>query len=74
MYRLEDIVTVKFSINRQGKILCYELVRKSKWYLLNSAVTKMIKRSSPVPPIPPEITKDKLTFTIPIHFAMHFPR
>lgn len=74
LYRLEDIVTVKFAISRQGKILYYELIKTSKWILLNEAVNRMMDRSSPVPPIPPEITKDKMTFTIPIHFAMHHPR
>lgn len=74
MYRLEDVVTLRFSINRQGKILNYELIKTSKWYLLNQAVRRMMNRSSPVPPIPPEITKDKLTFTVPVHFGLHHPR
>ncbi len=74
MYRLEDTVTMKFSINRQGKILYYELIKTSKWYLLNQAVRRMMDRSSPVPPIPPEIAKDKLTFTVPVHFGLHNPR
>ena len=68
MYRLEDTVTLKFAINRQGKILYYNLIKRSKWYLLNRAVERMMDRSSPVPPIPPEIAKNKITFTVPVHF------
>ncbi len=68
MYRLDDTVTLKFAINRQGEILYYKLTKKSQWYLLNRAVERMMDRSSPVPPIPPEITKNEMTFTIPVHF------
>ena len=68
MYRLDDTVTLKFAINRQGEILYYKLTKKSQWYLLNRAVERMMDRSSPVPPIPPEITKNEMTFTIPVRF------
>ncbi|MDA1091626.1 MAG: TonB family protein [Proteobacteria bacterium] len=74
MYRLEDVVTLKFAINRQGKILYYELIKESKWHLLNQAVRRMMDRSSPVPPIPQEIVKDKITFTVPVHFGLHFKK
>ena len=68
MYRLKDTVTLKFAINRKGKILYYYLIKKSQWHLLNLAVERMMDRSSPVPPIPPEITKNEMTFTIPVRF------
>ena len=71
IYRLEDTVTLKFVINRQGEILTYNLIKQSKWHLLNLAVRRMMRRSSPVPPIPPEITKDEMTFIIPVHFDPH---
>ena len=74
MYRLEDIVTVKFAINRQGKILYYKLTKKSKWHLLNKAVKRMMDRSSPVPSIPPDIARDEITFTVPVHFNPKFKR
>ncbi len=71
MYRLEDTVTLKFAINRQGDILYHKLIKRSKWQLLNKAVIRMMNRSSPVPPIPPEIAKNELTFTVPVHFELH---
>ena len=70
MYRLEDTMMLRFAINRQGKILYYELVKKSKWYLLNRAVKRMMDRSSPVPPIPMEIARNEMTFTVPVRFHM----
>lgn len=68
IYQLEGTVMLKFVINRQGDILNYQLLKQSKWHLLNLAVRQMMRRSSPVPPIPPEIAKNEMTFIIPVHF------
>jgi protein TonB len=70
-YQIEDTLTLKFTIDRRGEILEYKLIKRSKWHLLNRAIHRMMDRASPVPPIPPEIKKDKLTFTIPVHFNPH---
>ena len=74
MFNLVGTVTVKFAINRQGKILYHYLVKKSEWHLLNRAVKRMMERSSPVPPIPLEIASNELTFTIPVEFDPQFQR
>ncbi len=71
MYRLEDTVMLKFAINRRGKILYYNLIKRSQWHLLNLAVTRMMDRSSPVPPIPPEIANNEMSFTSPVEFELH---
>lgn len=68
MWRLEDTVTLKFAINRQGEILYHFLVKESQYPLLNQAIKQMMSRASPVPPIPPEIAGKEMTFTIPVHF------
>jgi outer membrane biosynthesis protein TonB len=47
------------------------LIKKSEWHLLNTAVERMMDRSSPVPPIPPEIAKNEMTFLVPVHFNPH---
>ena len=70
MYDLEDVVTLKFAISRSGEILYYELIKKSEYDLLNRAVERMMNRSSPVPPIPPEISKNEITYTVPVHFSL----
>ncbi len=70
MYRLEDVVTLKFAINRQGRILYFELIKKSQYHLLNKAVERMMVRASPVPPIPQEIAKEEMVFTIPVRFHL----
>lgn len=67
-FLLEDTVVLKFAINRQGKILYFYLVKPSTIYPFNQAISRMMKRASPVPPIPPEITKTELSFTVQVHF------
>ncbi|MEE8332583.1 MAG: TonB family protein [Alphaproteobacteria bacterium] len=71
MFRLEDTMTLKFAINRQGDILYYHLIKKSEYHLVNKAIEWMMDRSSLVSPIPPEIAKNELTFTVPVHFDPH---
>ncbi len=68
-YGLKDTVTVEFAINRQGRILYYKLIGRSQWYLLNTAVREMMDSASPVPPMPPEIAMDEMTFTVPVRFS-----
>jgi hypothetical protein len=34
----------------------------------------MMDRSSPVPPMPPEITKNEMTFTVPVEFDPNLKR
>ncbi len=68
-FRQEGTVLLKFAVNRTGKILYYDLVKSSGYHLLDRAVKRMMDRSSPVPPIPPEINKDQIVFTVPVHFV-----
>ena len=72
MFNLEDSVTVHFAIGPNGKILYHYLTKSSQYHLLNKAVERMMARSSPVPPFPPEIRNDKLTFTVTVHFDPYY--
>ncbi len=72
MFNLEDTVTVHFAIGPNGKILYHYLTKSSQYHLLNKAIERMMERSSPVPPFPPEIRRDKMTFTVTVHFDPYF--
>ena len=72
MFNLDDTVTVHFAIGPSGKILYHYLTKSSQYHLLNKAIERMMKRSSPVPPFPPEIRNDKLTFTVTVHFDPYY--
>ncbi len=68
-FRQEGTVLLKFSINRRGQILNYRIAKSSGYYILDEAVRNMMFRSSPVPPMPPEVAQAKLDFTIPVIFS-----
>jgi TonB family protein len=72
MFNLNDTVTVHFAIGRNGKILYHYLAKSSQYHLLNRAAERMMERSSPVPPFPPEVREDKLTFTVKVDFDPYF--
>jgi protein TonB len=70
-FKMEGVVLLRFAIRRDGKILSYDLIKESSWDTLNGAVRRMMDRSSPVPPIPEDIAKDEIVFTIPVRFTVH---
>ena len=72
MFNLDDTVTVHFAIAPDGKILYHYITKSSQYHLLNKAIERMMERSSPVPPFPPEIRNEKLTFTVTVHFDPYY--
>ncbi len=69
----EGSVILKFTINAEGKLLSHEITQASEHAVLNSAVVKMIKKASPMPPVPEALRRDqvKFSYTIPIHFKLN---
>ncbi|MFT0861533.1 energy transducer TonB [Ancylobacter sp. G4_0304] len=59
---------VAFSIDRSGRVLSVRLVGSSGNASLDAEAVEMIRRASPVPPPPPDITG--LNFTVPVLFNM----
>lgn len=65
-------VTIKFVMDRQGKLLRYDLIGPSEYQSLNDATVKMLERASPMPTPPPTLIGDKteLEYTIPVKFSL----
>lgn len=66
--RHEGSVLVSVTIDREGKLLNYELVESSKYRLLNDAVAEGIVKAEPFPPMPEKVLGDTYTFTVPVEF------
>lgn len=68
----EDIIEVEFTIDKNGNVLSQNILQSSQYKSLNRAVENMIKRASPVPPVPEAIqmNKDSFTFIVPVTFAL----
>lgn len=68
--KLTGVVTVNFTINRQGAVTSFKIVKGSGHSLLDQEVTALMKRVSPFPPMPKEMTKNSLNLTVPIQFTL----
>ena len=68
----QGTVILEFVINAQGKLLSHKIKKASEHAALNAAVERMVKKASPMPPIPQELQGDRTQFsyTIPIHFTL----
>ncbi|MBX9711640.1 MAG: TonB family protein [Xanthobacteraceae bacterium] len=61
-------ITVNFMIDRTGHILSSTIVKGSGDPSFDAAALSMMKRSDPVPPPPPLIADEGLSFTLPVVF------
>ncbi|MBZ8135183.1 energy transducer TonB [Afifella sp. IM 167] len=67
--RRNGVATVRFTLSASGGAGGVRLVASSGDPALDQAATAMVKRASPFPPIPSEIGRSSMTFTVPINFA-----
>jgi TonB family protein len=63
-------VTVNFEIDRVGKLLAVRVVKGSGDAAFDEAALAMVRRSDPLPPPPPLIADDGLSFTVPVIFRV----
>jgi protein TonB len=66
---VEGVVSVAFSIDRQGKVVSSRIVMSSGSPLLDAEALDLIKRADPFPPPPAEISDNQLSFLVPIRFT-----
>jgi len=66
----QGTVRVTFTIDRQGRLLSHRIVSGSGHPSLDREVEAMLKRASPMPPIPAALGKNRVTITVPISFSL----
>lgn len=66
----EGTVVLKVTVNRKGKVLNIDREEKSKYVSLNKAAEKAVKKATPYPVIPEQLSGDKFDFKIPIRFRI----
>jgi len=64
----QGVAYVTFSIDRAGNVTSAGVARSSGVAALDQGALDMLRRASPVPAPPAEITQ--LTFTVPVQFAI----
>jgi TonB family protein len=66
-------VDVRFSLDRMGHVLLVEVVKSSGSPAFDEAALAMVRRSDPVPPAPPLVADEGLSFTLPVIFRAKGP-
>jgi protein TonB len=61
-------VVVSFALDRTGHVLATRIVKGSGDPSFDNAALAMLQRSDPVPPPPPLVADEGLTFTLPVIF------
>lgn len=64
----EGTVTLRFVLGRQGQLLSSGIARSSGNSVLDQEALAMVRRASPYPPFPSEMTKSRESFTAPVRF------
>lgn len=68
--RAQGTVKVRFTIDRNGRLLSHQMVSSSGHRLLDQEAEAMLKRASPMPTIPAALNRSRLTVTLPVNFKL----
>jgi protein TonB len=68
--RQEGVVEVEFVIDGNGRLLEYRIVRSSGFRLLDDEAQALLERAAPMPSIPAELEKTRLSIIAPISFSL----
>jgi protein TonB len=72
--REEGTVLTRVTISRQGQLLGVVMEKSSGLPSLDAGVMDTIRRASPYPPLPADITGDRHTFQLPVSFRYNEQR
>jgi protein TonB len=59
------------SLDKVGQVTSLRLVESSGSRALDNEVMALLKRLSPVPPIPQELNRQSMSLTIPVVFSLN---
>lgn len=68
--RQQGVAQVRFTLDRQGRVLSARLEKTSGHEVLDEETVAMVERASPLPPPPPEMTQDRIELVVPVQFYL----
>lgn len=68
--RQQGAPTIRFVMDRQGKVLSAQLERSCGHSSLDEEALALLERAQPLPPPPPEIPGDRIELRVPIQFFL----
>lgn len=66
--RQEGVAQVRFTIDREGRVLSVQLDRSSGHSVLDEETVEMVRRASPLPAPPDEMAQDRIELVVPVQF------
>ncbi len=70
MRRQQGTAVLRFTMNRAGQVLAYQLEESSGYTLLDEEVEAMIERAQPLPVMPNEMQQAQLELVVPVQFFL----
>jgi periplasmic protein TonB len=71
IHREQGTVQLRFSLDRSGHVLSYDVVGSSGFASLDNEAREMVRRADPFPPVPADWQGEVLDLTVPLVFALH---
>jgi protein TonB len=68
--RQEGTVYLRFTMDRQGRVLSAQIEKGSGFSPLDEEVSALIQRAQPLPAPPPEVQGAQLVLTLPMQFSL----
>lgn len=66
----EGVVYLRFTLDRHGNVLRYELARSSGIDTLDQDTLTLIDRAKPFPPMPAELGRESMELVVPIRYIL----
>lgn len=67
----EDVVYLRFTMDRDGKVLASKIQRSQGYMALDEEAGTLLQRAAPLPPPPPEMLRgDRVELVVPVEFFM----
>ncbi len=68
--RQQGTALLRFTLARDGRLLAHSIERSSGFTSLDVAVEEMIERAAPLPPLPSDMSQDRLEIVVPVAFHL----
>lgn len=66
----EDTVSLRITVNRSGQVLRVSIVHSRGFNLLDQEALQMVQRAAPLPPLPQELSGDRINVIVPVEFFL----